>query len=308
MPATILNQPAAEPTEKTVGYKQQAPFGQKPLGRDYLLFYIGIPVSLGILFSLIGTRLTYGMPYLDALLYMIVHMFIAWWTVNLGAIIIKACFRSWQPPTIVVCVIGLIVAIIPAAFLFQTVGDFFAGIYPVFATNRYDAIQPSWSLEYLLHFVRYSAPVVPTFLAGVYGYRAATGIDWYGYGNTATNIANLTTTTPPGETILATAQLIAGTKLPADARLMAIKAEQHYIHIWSDQGNDMVRYRFSDLADTLRNCHGTQVHRSWWVNTDFVQSHQQNGRKLDLIINDDLMVPVSLSYKNAVLGLLNKDC
>jgi hypothetical protein len=304
MRATTLNQPASDPAAQPAVSEPWRLSSQQPQALDYLRFYIGIPMVLGILFSLVGTRLTYGMPYLDALVYMILHMFIAWWTVNLGAVIIKVGFRSWRPPTIVVCMMGLLVALIPAAFLFQTIGDFYAGLYPVFATNRYDTIQPNWNLAYLLHFVRYSAPVVPTFLAGVYGYRAATGIDWYGYGN---RHAGFAATVPPQQTTLATAQLIEGTKLPADARLMAIKAEQHYIRIWSDQGNDLVRYRFSDLEDTLRNCQGAQVHRSWWVNPDFVHSHRQNGRKLELIINDDLTVPVSLSYKNAVLAVLNKD-
>ena len=66
-----------------------------------------------------------------------------------------------------------------------------------------------------------------------------------------------------------------------------------------------MRYRFRDLADTLAECSGLQVHRSWWVNLDRVQSFDQTGRKLELVISDDLRVPVSLSYKNAVLNQLN---
>ena len=40
----------------------------------------------------------------------------------------------------------------------------------------------------------------------------------------------------------------------------AIKAEQHYIQIWSDQGSDLVRFKFSDLPVTLADCNGVQVH------------------------------------------------
>ena len=274
-----------------------------PRDIDYLLFFIGIPVSLGVIFSLVGTRLTYGMPYLDALVYMILHMFIAWWSVNLGAAIVKLSFRSWRPPAIVVCLMGVFIALIPAAFMFQLIGDYYASLYPVFAANRYDTVQPNWDLAYLVHFIRYSSPVLPTFLAGVFGYRAMTGVDWFGYPNPEGETATERTEPLQEEPV---AKLIEGSALPPDALLIAIKAEQHYIRIWSNQGKDFVRYRFRDLGEQLRNCKGTQVHRSWWINPDFVLSHSNAGRKLELLMDDGLKVPVSQSYKHAVLTLLDK--
>ena len=107
----------------------------------------------------------------------------------------------------------------------------------------------------------------------------------------------------PGEQP-ATASLLDTTQLPADARLIAIKAEQHYVRIWSDQGTDFIRHRFSDLVDTLKHHEGVQTHRSWWVNLNCVQERQQSGRKLELVVNDDLSVPVSASFKNTVLEQL----
>jgi hypothetical protein len=281
---------------------------------DGLLFFVGIPGCIAVLFSLVGIRLTNGMPYLDALVYMTFHMFIAWWSVSLGATFIKFSFRSWRPPVIAICLLGLLVALIPAAFMFQAIGRLYADIYPVFAANRADLAIPAWNLAYLLHFIRYSIPVLPLFLAGVYGYRFVTGVDWFGYAESnidaATNAAIDTSNIVEAEASQAkvvynaTAYLIEGTRLPANAKLIAIKAEQHYIKIWSDQGSDLVRYRFRDLAENLRGYKGSQVHRSWWVNLDEVQSCRQSGRKLELLVGADLIVPVSLSYKNAVLASL----
>jgi len=296
-------------TEQTVAapINRPAPASRAPVWQDYLLYFLGIPAGLAVVFSLVGTRLTYGMPYLDALIYMLLHMFTAWWTVNLGAFIIKYSFRSWRPPTISVCILGLMIALLPAAFLFQLLGDFYATLYAVFETNRTDQIQPSWTLEYLAHFIRYSIPVLPTFLIGVYGYRYATGVDWFGYPRTETVnpqsdddlTADTTTVTQ------ANVGLIEGSTLPANARILAIKAEQHYIQIWSDQGAELIRYRFKDIGNALAECNGSQVHRSWWVNFDKVESCRNVGRKLELIINDKLAVPVSLAYKNAVLSKLD---
>ena len=166
-----------------------------------------------------------------------------------------------------------------------------------------DTVTPSWSLDYLIHFIRYSLPILPTFLAGVFGYRYASGVDWYGYAPPEGEaLRALNTTDYAAE---ATAGLIEGTKLPADARLIAIKAEQHYIQIYSDRGNDLVRYRFRDLAKTLTGSSGLQTHRSWWVNLNRVESCETDGRKLKLQLDNELTVPVSISYRNSVLAALD---
>jgi hypothetical protein len=287
-----------------VPINRPAPTARPPVWQDYLLYFIGIPVGLAVVFSLVGIRLTYGMPYLDALIYMLLHMFTAWWTVNMGAYVIKYSFRSWRPPALSVCLLGLLIALLPAAFLFQMLGDFYANLYPVFATNRADQITPNWNIDYLMHFVRYSFPVLPTFLAGVYGYRYATGVDWFGYPRDVEAQTDDSETAGDPAIIPACIGLIEGSKLPAEAEILAIKAEQHYIQIWSDQGAELVRYRFKDIAKTLAKCNGGQVHRSWWANFDKVQSYGNVGRKVELIMNDELSVPVSLAYKNAVLDKL----
>jgi uncharacterized membrane protein SpoIIM required for sporulation len=272
---------------------------------------------MAILFSLVGIRLISGMPYLDGLGYMLLHMFIAWWSVSSGAWVVRYIFRSWQPPVVAICIMGFIVSIIPAVFLFQHLGEYYASMYQVFAINRGDvAAPPSWSITYLLHFIRYSIPAVPIFLAGVFGYRYIAGVTWFGYGppeRVAAPVDPAAAQAPVTQQELAVAVvpelplagLIEGTKLPADAILLAVRAEQHYIRIWSDRGTDMVRYRFRDLMGQLGNCPGGQVHRSWWVNFDAVQSVNNEGRKLELTISPDLIVPVSVSYRNSVVEKLN---
>ena len=313
--ATVRQSDQPRP-QGSVILQRPAPMRRPPHWLDYLLFFVGIPAFIAILFSLVGIRLTNGMPYLDALVYMLLHMSIAWWSVSLGAAIIKFSFRSWRPPVLAICLLGLLVALIPAAFMFQALGGLYADIYPVFAANRADLALPAWNLAYLLHFIRYSIPVLPLFLAGVYGYRFVTGVDWFGYGardtepevNTVREAGAEVQAKPEAKVLVSpTVGLIEGTRLPSSARLIAVKAEQHYIKIWSDQGTDLVRYRFRDLAKNLRGYKGSQVHRSWWVNLDEVQSHRQVGRKMELIIDANLTVPVSLSYKNAVLAILDSE-
>lgn len=307
--ATVRHSTPA-PGKDAKAFRRAAPVRREPRAVDWLLFFIGIPVGFAFMFSIVGTRLTVGMEYFDELVYILLHMFTAWWTITLVTAIVKFSFRSWRPPLLTICLLGVLFAMVPATFFFQVLGDFYAGIDANYAANRVDAVEASWTWAYLGVFIRGSIPALPTFLIGVYGYRYLTGVDWYRYPpdeNVTEAPFNIETEEEaiPEATATATAGLIEGTRLPPDAKLIAIKAEQHYIKLWSDKGTDLVRYRFRDVSDTLADCKGAQVHRSWWVNLDDVQSYRQAGRKLELVIDDDLRVPVSLSYKNAVLSQLN---
>ena len=275
-----------------------------PEWRHYWLFFLGVPCAMAFLFSLVGIRLINGMPYLDGLLYMVLHMCLAWWNVSLGSWAIHYMFRSWQPPVMAIIPMGFIISAIPAAFSFQALGDLYASLYPVFAANRADTIRPGWSIDYLGHFIRYSIPALPLYIAGVYGYRAVFGVEWLTYPSEARQddvpARQLSRNRP-------LASMIDGSKLDGDAEIIAIKAEQHYIRIWSDRGTDMVRYRFRDVAETLAGCDGDQVHRSWWVNFGRVSSVRPAGRSVELELPGDLSVPVSLAHRNTVLRELNHD-
>jgi len=283
---------------------REAPARREPAALDWLMFFTGFPVGIALLFSLVGVRLIAGMPYLDGLGYMVLHMFVAWWSVSAGSWLVRFVFHGWQPPVLAICVMGFFVSLVPAGFLFQRLGEFYGSVYPLFAANRADVALPSWDIDYLVHFIRYSIPALPLFLAGVFSYRYITGVDWFGYDPGAIRRGHSMIDRISGRTRRPVAGLIEGSKLPADAELIAVKAEQHYIHIWSDQGTDMVRYRFGDLIEELKECNGAQVHRSWWINLDQVQSRRSTGRKFELELSGNLTVPVSRSFKNNVIECL----
>jgi len=308
-PASLPDELSVSSAKGRVSHLLQPPDWRKPDWVDGLAFFIGLPAGIAFLFSLVGMRLIYGMPYWQGLTYMLIHMAIAWWSVSIGSSIIKRVFRSWQPPVIAICTLGFFIALIPAGFMYQRLGELYASLSPVFAANRAESgVTASWHVEYLLHFVRYSIPALPLYLAGVFGYRFITGVNWFGYKPLpqSANMSPSHITPPQLPPQKAVAGLIDGTQLRADAVLLGIKAEQHYIKIWSDQGTDLVRYRFKDLENVLAPCNCLQVHRSWWVNLDQVGRYRNTGRKLDLIINDQLAVPVSNSYKKVVFARLGK--
>jgi len=269
---------------------------------DALLFFVLLPIAIAFLFSLVEIRLTKDVPYPVALLYMVLHMFVAWWMVSAGCFLIKYICRNWRPPGRAVCVMGFVVSLIPAAMLYQWLGNTYEQYSPEFAANWTGFQQPSWDIDYLLYFIRFSIPALPLFMAGVYGYRLLTGVNWFGYKPRQPQ----PTETTVSATAVPRAGQIAECTLPADAVILAIKAEQHYIQIWSDAGKELVRYRFKDLSNDFADANGAQVHRSWWVNFDAVSSIDDSGSKAELFINDELTVPVSRSYRNEVRSRLQQ--
>jgi len=307
----VTNQPTqpasggtAKAPQQSLGQGFRFPPWRAPTRLDALLFFLALPVGLALMFSLVEIRLTKDVPYNEAIIYMVLHMFIAWWTVSLGCYLIKFLCRNWRPPARFVCVMGFVIALIPAAMMYQTLGNYYETISPAFAANWTGFQQPSWDFEYLLYFVRFSIPALPLFLIGVYGYRLLTGVSFFGYEPRFPAVQQGDSSAEPRWQTPRIGQ-IGDSKLPADAVILAVKAEQHYVQIWTNEGEDLLRFRFSDVPATLSASNGAQVHRSWWVNFDAVTEIIEAGKKTELKINDELSVPVSRSYKNAVREHMN---
>jgi len=79
-----------------------------------------------------------------------------------------------------------------------------------------------------------------------------------------------------------------------------IKAEQHYIRIYTESGDEMVLYRFSDAIKNLEGFDGLQVHRSYWVAREAVANIETTDKSYILHLKNGLETPVSRSYKKAV--------
>lgn len=88
--------------------------------------------------------------------------------------------------------------------------------------------------------------------------------------------------------------------------LIALKAEGHYVRVYTRLGNDLIYYRFSDAVSQLGNKIGTQVHRSYWVNAKAATAVKDTSGKFELLLPNDLKIPIGQTYKQNVraLGLI----
>ncbi|MCG8440795.1 MAG: LytTR family transcriptional regulator DNA-binding domain-containing protein [Caulobacterales bacterium] len=88
-------------------------------------------------------------------------------------------------------------------------------------------------------------------------------------------------------------------RLPAKlqrARLFAVTAEDHYVRVYTDQGDDLILMRLADAVDALARLDGMQVHRSWWVARDAVRGVDRRNGRMTLTLENGVRAPVSRTY------------
>ena len=83
-------------------------------------------------------------------------------------------------------------------------------------------------------------------------------------------------------------------------RLLALTAEDHYLRVHTDQGNDLVLMRMADAVAMLADVPGARVHRSWWVARAAVTGSRRDGDRLFLTLENGLAVPVSRAERPAL--------
>ncbi len=84
-------------------------------------------------------------------------------------------------------------------------------------------------------------------------------------------------------------------RLPAalGRNLLCLRAEDHYLRVYTDKGDDLILFRLGDAEAELAPLDGRRVHRSWWVSRAAVVGVKRSGRRLELCLSNDLAVPVS---------------
>ncbi len=82
--------------------------------------------------------------------------------------------------------------------------------------------------------------------------------------------------------------------------LLAIEADEHYVHLHTDRGSKHVLYRFRDALKDVEDLPGLRVHRSWWVAEDAVQDLERTTTGFNLKLKGGLTAPVSQTYRREV--------
>lgn len=85
-----------------------------------------------------------------------------------------------------------------------------------------------------------------------------------------------------------------------EARLIAVSAEDHYLRVHTDAGDELITARFADALAELAQAPGFRTHRSWWVAADAMEDVRWRRGAGEARLTGGLTVPVSRSNAAAL--------
>ncbi|MDJ0637960.1 MAG: LytTR family DNA-binding domain-containing protein [Paracoccaceae bacterium] len=76
-----------------------------------------------------------------------------------------------------------------------------------------------------------------------------------------------------------------------------MRMEDHYLRVFTDEGDGMTLHRMSDATRDLAETDGMQVHKSWWVSAAAIDEILQENRKRIIRTKDGAKIPVGRSFE-----------
>jgi hypothetical protein len=277
--------------------------------RDVLVFFVALPLLFALWAAAIGIGPARVLGLRDGFIYVVTQIGAAWLGNALACLAAAQLLRRWRAPVWLNVSVGYALGWLPLYWFYLEHFAFFSGLHPEIVPV---VARPAPGLtgDYLLHATRFSLPFLPMWFAAVYGYRYLTGVLFFRGDRPAVAPGAVEARVVGGSSGAAPAPIaaaapaaparlpfLAESRLPGDAVVVALEAEEHYVKVWSDRGTDLVRYRFRDAVRELDGLDGAQVHRSWWINWGWVTGASARGRAMSLALRNGLVVPVSLAHK-----------
>jgi len=265
--------------------------------RQSLFFYLGLPVLTGFLLGWIGAGQASDWPKAAAVSVWVSVCLLGWMAADLGTRVVARAVRPWGWPLTVVLALGVVASGVVAVPLNYAIGEAFRLVG--FPTRGFEALA-DYSLLRALEGL-----VAPTLIwtSANHAFIRLTGRPRYGY---ALGRGREPAGEPPSPSAAPREVPAFMTRLRPGVRgrLVAMRAELHYVRVYTDRGDDLILYRFGD-AIAEAGVDGVQVHRSWWVAADALEA-RCGGERMQLRLSNDLVVPVSRSYAAAARDLLRR--
>ncbi len=229
-----------------------------------------------------------------------------WWAMEIATRLVHRILRPWGPPLVVVLVLGVILAMNVSGTwaplrhsLFEPYLAEGSRFYSIFPWRYHEA-------DYLMQAVVAWTSASVTWVAANYFFLKVLNFPRFGYG--VSESPKDLDLEPKSEPNAAPAIVIAATaqtqhilldQLPEKLgrTIIALKAEEHYTRVFTDKGEALILMRFRDALALLDDLGGVQTHRSYWVNSDYVEEVLRNGRSSTVRLTTGLEIPVSRSYR-----------
>jgi hypothetical protein len=266
-----------------------------------LVFYLGIPGTVGFLLGLNHAGMAQHFPVLIGIPYWVGANVVIWLALDMCSRATAAVLRPWAPPLWLTLLLGALVALI-ICYPFVT---WHSGLYARFLPPgvSYTVVPPLPSVLGKIETVlAYSG--TPLFWIAI-NYYYDRILDIPRYRGSALEIVVPAKAESRKDTAPAappTVELPFARLVPAaiGAEVIALRAEDHYIRVYTRKGNALIRYRFGDAARELAHLDGLQVHRSAWVLRSAVLQGRPSSDGWVLDLGNGIEIPVSRAYHKVV--------
>lgn len=282
-PASSVAIPPAKPGFANI---PQRVLGMPP--KQAALYYLAIPMFLAFLsgWPQVGRTIGWSKPH--ALAFWAGMSFGGWYMNDVVTRLLAGSLRRRGVPLVTVLVLGATLASIPSDVVLRIWVHGYHAAFPYLPVDR-PLPGTVFSLDKFFRTHVYGVLTWP--LINLALVRLG-GITLFGYETRhPTPLSTETAPTAPG--------LMA--KLPVQMRgaVIALRAEQHYLRVYTASGECLILFRLSDAVLEL-GAAGLQVHRSHWVAHQAVKGTLGNRAAPRLLLVNDLEVPVSRSYRKSV--------
>jgi len=268
-----------------------------------LAFYVGVPLVIGTYGALNNWELLSNVGYAWTLGFYAGHALIPWWITCASTSLTMWILRAVKPPPYVLMAIGTVLSsfiVLPYTNWLTSISG--AEWQSSHLTNQ---VAPMFSPE----FWRYIARATIVWFAINFTFDRFLGLPRYryviprGYDFRERPTGNLDADEKKpddsgGRPLPVFAERVPSRLSPDD--ILAIKAEQHYIRVFTPDREYMVLYRFSDAVRELDPSLGLQVHRSYWVSKAAIDMVRPSAKKFSIRLSTGATIPVSTPYHGVV--------
>lgn len=218
---------------------------------------------------------------------------VGWLSAALGsALVYRACAR-WRPPLWIITLAGPIIA---ALLLHGPIAEILSlsGSFQVMGSGLGQSVPLRLEWQSLDRFFLNLTPGTITWVALNYIFDRVMGVPRYRYGMLKKDMAEGSKNERPAQT---TPLLLERVTPSERGDLFAIRAEDHYVRVYTDVGEDLTLLRLSDAIKMTHPVAGMQIHRSIWVANAAIKKFRRSGHGGVVQLMNGIELPVSRSYR-----------
>ena len=282
-----------------------------------LAYYLGVPLSVAIYAGLNNWQMQEIAGFPATILFYLAHSLLPWWLTCSSTHLWMKVLARWKPAWLVLLLLGHVTGCLLVLPYSNWLTSVFEQVWP--ELNIGPEFSPMLSGAFWAYLLRAGIIWIAVNVAferfiglPLYRYEIPRGYDAPASEAVAASaakpaIADESPIDAPAGTNNQETHLPAFlSRLPARLQpeeILAIKAEQHYIRVYTPKREYMVLYRFSDAVHELDSSNGTQVHRSYWVNVASIESVCTRAKDFHLSLAGGAKIPVSIPYQGMVREL-----